>query len=113
MRRHAALTVLGLAQGLRNHGLQRLRQHGADHFLFFARKHVNDPINRFGGARGMQRAKHQMPGFGRGHGEPDCLEIAHFADQNGVRVFAQRRAQGGREAQRVGANFALVDQAFF
>jgi hypothetical protein len=50
VRRHAALAILGLAQGLRNHRLQRLRQHGADHFLFFARKDVDDAVNRFGGA---------------------------------------------------------------
>ena len=42
----------------------------------------------------VQGGKHQMAGF-RGE-EPglDRLEVAHFADQDDVRVLSQRAAQG-------------------
>src|SRR3990167_8115977 len=51
VRGHAARAVLELAQGLRDHGLQRLRQHRADHFLFFGGEHVDDPVDGLGGTR--------------------------------------------------------------
>ena len=47
---NAARAVLGFAQRLRNHCLKRFREHGADHFFFFGRENVNDPVYRFGGA---------------------------------------------------------------
>jgi hypothetical protein len=59
----------------------------------------------------MQRAEHQVAGFGRGQRQADGLEVAHFADQDDVGIFAQRRAQRLAEAQRVAVHFALVDQA--
>ena len=41
----------------------------------------------------------------------DGLEVAHFADQDDVRVFAKRGAQSVREARRVAVHLALVHQA--
>ncbi len=60
----------------------------------------------------MQRAEHQVAGLGRRHREPDRLEVAHLADQDRVRVLAQRRAQRTGERQRHAPDLALVDQAF-
>ena len=37
-------------------------------------------------------------------------KIAHFADENDVRIFAQRAAQRGGEGLRVHADFAVIDQ---
>src|SRR5664279_1428925 len=104
-------TVLGLAQRLRDHADQRLRKHRPDHFLFRRREHVDDPVDRLGRARGMQRAEHQVAGFRGGQRQADRLEIAHFADQDRIRVLAQGRAQGVREAERMRTDLALVDQA--
>jgi hypothetical protein len=59
----------------------------------------------------VQGAEHQVAGFGGGQRQADGFQVAHFADQDDVRVFAQRRAQRVGEAQRVRADFALVDQA--
>ena len=42
----------------------------------------------------------------------DRLEVAHLADQDHVGVLAQRGLQRLAEALRVGAELALVDQAF-
>ena len=41
----------------------------------------------------------------------DCLEVAHFADEHHVRIFAKRSAERIGERVRVGVNLALVDQA--
>jgi len=60
----------------------------------------------------VQRAEHQVPGFRRCHGQADGFQIAHFAHQDGVRVFAQRRTQSGGERERHRTDFALVHQAF-
>ena len=43
---------------------------------------------------GVQRAEHQVARFGRGHGQADGFQVAHFAHQDGVRVFAQGGLQG-------------------
>jgi len=113
MRRHATRAVLGFQQGLRNNGAQRFGQHGTNHFLFRGREHVNDTVNGFGRRRGVQRSEHQMPCFCGGQRQAYRFQIAHFTDQNHVRVFAQCRAQRVRERQRMRADFALVDQALF
>ncbi len=61
----------------------------------------------------MQRAEHQVAGFGGGERQADGLQVAHFADQHHVRVFAQRRTQRLGEAERVAMHFALVHEAAF
>ena len=43
----------------------------------------------------------------------DRFEVAHFADENHVRVLTQRSAQRCGETVCVGVNFALVDQTAF
>ena len=108
---HAAGAVLEFAQGLGDHGLQRFGEHRADHFLFFGGEHVNDPVDGLGGAGGMQRAEHQVACFGSRHGQANGFQVAHFAHQNRVRVFTQRRLQRCRKRQRHRPHFALVDQA--
>ena len=60
----------------------------------------------------MQRAEHQVAGFGRRQREADRFEVAHLADQDDVRVFAQSRSAAHSANDSVcGADFALVDQA--
>jgi hypothetical protein len=110
--RDPPLTILGLEQRLRNHRAQRFGQHRSDHFLFGSREDVDDPVDGLGGTRGMQGGKYQVAGFRTGERQADGFEVAHLADQNHVRVFAQSRAQGILERQGVRTDFALVDQAF-
>jgi hypothetical protein len=111
VRGHTAVAILGLEQRLRDDGAQRFGQHRTHHFLFRRREDVDHAVNRLGRRRGVQRAEHQVAGFGRRQRQADGFQVAHFADQDDVRVFAQRRAQGVGEGQRVRPDFALVDQA--
>ena len=59
----------------------------------------------------MQRAEGQVAGFRDAQRRFDGFQIAHFADQHHVGIFAERGAQGVGEALGVGVQFALVDQA--
>ncbi len=51
---------------------------------------------------GVQRAEHDVARFGRGDGRFDRFQVAHFADQDHVRVLPQRAANrlGERRARR-------------
>ena len=60
---------------------------------------------------GVQGAEGQVAGFGDAQRGLDGFQVAHFADQHHVRVFAEGGAQGVGEALGVGVQFALVDQA--
>ena len=81
-----------------------LRTGGAD---------VDNAVDGLRGADGVQRAEHQMPGFGGGHGGGDRFKIAHLTDQNHIRILAQGAAQRTRKAGYIHAHLALVDQRFF
>ena len=59
----------------------------------------------------MQGAEGQVAGFGDAQRRFDGLQVAHFADQHHVRVFAQGGAQGVGERLGVGMHLALVHQA--
>ena len=59
----------------------------------------------------VQRGEHEVAGLGRGQRGRDRLEVAHLADEDHVGVLAQRGLQAEREALRVGAELALVDDA--
>ena len=59
----------------------------------------------------MQRREDEVAGLRRGERGRDGLEVAHLAEENHVRVLAQRSAKALREADGVGADLALVDDA--
>ncbi|ENO74969.1 twitching motility protein PilT [Thauera sp. 63] len=111
VRGHAARTVLGLEQGLRDHRAQRFGQHRAHHVLFRRGEDVDDTVDGLGGGRGVQRAEHEVAGFRRGQRQADGLQVAHFAHQDHVRVLAQGGAQRVVEGHGVAVHLALVDQA--
>ena len=73
-------------------------------------KDVDDAVDRAGGARGVQRAEHDVARFGRGDGRLDRFQVAHFADQDHVGVLPQGAANRLGEAGDVDADFALVDR---
>jgi hypothetical protein len=54
-----------------------------------------------------------LAAFRRSHRQADGLQVAHFTDEDHVRVLAQRRTQGVVERQRMRTDFALVDQRLF
>ena len=61
----------------------------------------------------MQGSKDQVAGFGGLDGRGDGFKVAHFTDQNHVRILPQRPAEGFGESGNVAADFALGDDGFF
>ena len=64
-------------------------------------KAFDDAVNRLGRAGGVQGAEDQVARFGGGDGRLHRLQVAHLADQDHVRVLAQRAAQGLGEVRDV------------
>ena len=95
-RRHPSAALL-LAERLGDDRLERLREHRADLVLLAGRKDVDDAVDGLRRARGVQGAEHQVPGLGRGERERDGFQVAHLADEDDVRILAQRAAQRGSE----------------
>ena len=91
-----------LAQRLRDDALQRLGQHHPDLRLPVRRELIDDAIDRRRRGRRVQRAEHQVAGLGRLDRDRHRLEVAHLADQDDVRILAQRRAQRVLERHRCG-----------
>ena len=92
--RHHAIGVHARAQGLRNDGDQVVGKLHANLFLLIGWEGVDDAVDRAGGTAGVQRAEDQVPGFGGGDGGADRRQVAHFADQDHVRILSQRAAKG-------------------
>src|SRR5208283_497738 len=81
--------------------------------LLVRRKDVNDTVHRFGGALRVQRAEDQVAGGRRRDGQFDGFQVAHFADENNVRVFAQRAAQSRGKGLGMHADFTVTYQTTF
>ena len=64
-----------------------------------------------GGARGVDRAEHQVARFGGVDGRHERFPVAHFAHQHDVGVFAHGVLHADVEVDDVEADLALVDQA--
>ena len=96
-RGHAALLVNPLEEVLGDDALERFGKGRANLVLLLGGEDVDDAVHGLGGAGGVQRAEDQVAGAGGHQGQFDGLQVAQFADQDDVRVFAQRAAQGGRQ----------------
>jgi hypothetical protein len=59
----------------------------------------------------VQGREDQVAGFGGGDRGAGRLQVAHFADQDHVRVLTQCVPQAAREVGHVAAHFALLDGA--
>ena len=98
-------------QRLADDALEHQRELGANLRLLTRREDVDDAVDRLRRGVGVQRAERQVAGFGdleRGfHG----FQVAHFADQDDVRILAEGGAQRVAEAVGVAVHFALVHQA--
>jgi hypothetical protein len=103
--------VGGRDEILRDDPLQGARELHPDLVLLLGGEDVDDAVDRLRRALGVQRREDEVPGLGRGQRGRNRLEVAHLADQDDVRVLTQGGPQRVREARRVGADFALVDDA--
>ncbi len=59
----------------------------------------------------VERREHEVARLRRVQRDRHRLRVAHFADEDDVRVLAERGAQRGGEARRVVADLALADHA--
>ena len=107
----AARLVDAFEKVLRDDAFERFGKRGANLVLLVGRENVDDTIDCFRRARGVQRAEDKVAGGRGGQRQLDRFQIAHFTDEKDVRVFAQRAAQGGGERVRVHADFAMLHQA--
>ena len=94
----AALAVGGRQQRLGDDALEADRELHADLALLGGREDVDDAVDRLRRVLGVQRGEHEVAGFGRGQRGADRLHVAHLADEDHVRVLAQRGLQAEREA---------------
>ena len=95
---------------MRDHRLQAAGQLGAHIGFLFRRKHIHQPFHRLRRAAGVQRRQHQMASLRRGERQPNGGNIAQLAQQDHIRIFAQRSAQRRIEAVTVAADLPLLDQ---
>ncbi len=58
----------------------------------------------------MQGGKNQVASFGSQQSGRNGFQVAHFADQNYIRILTESGAQCGREIRGVHFDFALVDE---
>jgi hypothetical protein len=59
----------------------------------------------------VQGAEDKVTGFSRFNRDVNGFQIAHFADEDNVRVFAQGRDQSTLEALSMHMHLALIDEA--
>ena len=81
--------------------------------LQVGREEVDDPVDRLGRVEGVDGGEHEVAGLRRRERRAHGLLVAHLADQDHVGVLAQDAAHRPREAVRVGADLALVDDRAF
>src|SRR5215470_5909067 len=91
--RSHAPPALFLEQSLGDHRFNRLGELSANLSLLIGWKNIDNTIYRFWSARCVQCTKYDMTGFRGGQRELNGFEIAHFADENNIWIFTQRRSQ--------------------
>ncbi len=112
-RRDTPFLVDPLEQVLGNNPFEGFGKGRANLVLLLGRKDVDDTIHGLRGVRGVQRAEDQMTGAGRDQRQLDRLKVTQLADEDYVRILAQRSTEGGGEGLGVDADFAVVDEAVF
>ncbi len=94
-------SVRFLEQELRDDAAQRIGEHRADLRLLVRGKDVDHTVDGLARVVRVQRSEDEQTGFRRGQRERDRLEVAHFADQHDVGVFAQRGFQPVGKGDRI------------
>ena len=82
-------------------GLSRFR-------LVHGGEHINQAIDGLRRGFAAYRAEYEMAGFRGSKGESDRFPVVQLADDNHIRVLAQRAPQRGGDASRVGSDLALT-----
>ena len=92
--------VGALEEELGEDAAERVGQHGARLRLLVGREDVDHAVDGLARVVGVQGAENEQTGLGRGEGERDGLEVAHFADEHDVAIFAQGGFQARPERWR-------------
>src|SRR5438105_325900 len=108
--RRASLVVDLRDQALRDDRLQHAGELNADLLLLMRRKDRDDAVDRLRRVEGVQGGEDQVARLRRQQRGFDRLEVAHFADEDDVRILSQGAPQRVREGHRVHADLALVDE---
>ena len=90
---HPPLAVLARESSWRDHRLQIGRELHADLLLLRGGEGVDDPIHGARGAGRVQRRENKVARLRGGDRRLHRLQVAHFADENHVRVLPQRAPQ--------------------
>src|SRR3989338_1819461 len=77
-------------KSLGKHRFQNIRQLKSYLALLLLGKNINDSVNSLGSRVCVQCRKDKMACLSNSQSGSNRLKIAHFADQNNVRVFAKR-----------------------
>ena len=88
-------------------------EHGAHLGLLIGGEDVDETVDGFAGVVGVEGAEDEEAGFCGGQRELDGFEVAHFADEDDVGVFAEGGFEADGEAFRVFGDFALGDGGAF
>ena len=83
------LPSVGPRQRLTDHPLEGLRQLRTNLLLLVRREHVDDAVDGLRSILGVQRGVDEVAGLGSRQRNADRLKVAHFTDQDDVRVLTQ------------------------
>src|SRR4029077_15576407 len=93
----AALSVAFAHEALADDGFLSGSELQANLFLLGRRKDGDDALNGFRGVESVQGGEHEVASFGGEQGGGDGFEVAHFADEDDVRVLTKGSAERGGE----------------
>src|SRR5207244_3359046 len=96
-----------------NDSPQGFTHHYSNLFLLLGRKDIEQSIQRPGGIARVQRCQNKMASLGRGDGEGNRLQIAHFSNHDHIWILPQRSAQRSSEGFGVGEHFPLGNVTVF
>ena len=79
-------------------------------FTLGLRKHGHEPLNGLNRIGRVHRGDDEVPGHGGGDCDLDGLHIAHFSDDDHIRVFPQSELQGLRKTAGGVVDFPLGNE---
>lgn len=103
--------VFGRKQTLADDPAQTFGHHRSDLRLLGGWKDVEKPVQSRGGVARVHGSDNEVPGFGSADGHFDGFKVAHFTDDNDVRVLPERAFQGSVKGLGVLADAALGNGA--
>jgi len=108
---NAARAVGPRQQALADDGFEAARKLGNNLRLLVRGEDIDEAVDGLRRVGRVKGGEHEVAGFRGGEGDADGVEIAHFGNDDDVRILAQRLAQGARETFGIATDLALFDEA--